>query len=52
VLAAHLALGRTPLEAARAARAITGLAIANGLRDIGAGAGPVDVLGLAGARSR
>jgi hydroxymethylpyrimidine/phosphomethylpyrimidine kinase len=52
VLAAHLALGRTPLEAARAARAITGLAIANGLRDIGAGAGPVDVLGFAGALPR
>ncbi|HEY2142445.1 MAG TPA: bifunctional hydroxymethylpyrimidine kinase/phosphomethylpyrimidine kinase [Solirubrobacteraceae bacterium] len=46
VLAAQLALGRTPLQAARAARAITGDAVAGGLRDLGAGAGPVDVLGL------
>jgi hydroxymethylpyrimidine/phosphomethylpyrimidine kinase len=46
VLAAQLALGRSPLDAARAARALAGAAIANGLRDIGAGAGPVDVLGL------
>jgi hydroxymethylpyrimidine/phosphomethylpyrimidine kinase len=50
VLAAQLALGRTPLEAARVARAMTGDAVANGLRDIGAGAGPVDVLGLARMR--
>jgi hydroxymethylpyrimidine/phosphomethylpyrimidine kinase len=50
VLAAQLALGRTPLEAARIARAMTGDAVANGLRDIGAGAGPVDVLGLARMR--
>jgi hydroxymethylpyrimidine/phosphomethylpyrimidine kinase len=47
VLAAQLALGNSPLEAARTARALTGEAVANGLRDIGAGAGPVDVLGLA-----
>ena len=52
VLAAQLALGRTPLEAARVARALTGEAIANGLRDIGRGAGPVDVLHLAGTRAR
>jgi hydroxymethylpyrimidine/phosphomethylpyrimidine kinase len=52
VLAAQLALGRTPLQAARVARALTGEAIANGLRDIGRGAGPVDVLHLAGMRSR
>ncbi len=50
VLAAQLALGRTPLQAARAARAITGEAVADGLRDVGAGAGPVDVLGLARCR--
>jgi hydroxymethylpyrimidine/phosphomethylpyrimidine kinase len=50
VLAAQLALGRSPLQAARAARAIAGEAIAQGLRDIGAGAGPVDVLGLAARR--
>ncbi len=46
VLAAQLALGYTPLDAARTARAVTGEAIGNGLRDIGAGAGPVDVIGL------
>jgi hydroxymethylpyrimidine/phosphomethylpyrimidine kinase len=44
-LAARLALGDTPLEAARAARQIASEAVANGLRDLGSGAGPVDVLG-------
>ncbi len=51
VLAAQLALGCTPLEAARVARRLAGEAVANGLRDVGAGAGPVDVLGLADLRS-
>jgi hydroxymethylpyrimidine/phosphomethylpyrimidine kinase len=51
VLAAQLALGRTPLEAATIARAMAGAAIADGLRDIGAGAGPVDVLGLGRMRT-
>jgi len=51
VLAAQLALGHTPLEAARTARALAGEAVAGGLRDVGAGAGPVDVLGLAGRLS-
>ena len=51
VLAAQLALGRTPLEAARVARALAGEAVANGLRDVGAGAGPVDVA-RPGARMR
>jgi hydroxymethylpyrimidine/phosphomethylpyrimidine kinase len=46
VLAAQLALGRAPLQAARTARAITGQAVLHGLRDLGAGAGPVDVLDL------
>ncbi|HEX5852828.1 MAG TPA: bifunctional hydroxymethylpyrimidine kinase/phosphomethylpyrimidine kinase [Solirubrobacteraceae bacterium] len=46
VLAAQLALGRTPLQAAQTARALAGEAVARGLRDIGAGAGPVDVLDL------
>jgi len=46
LLAAQLALGLTPLEAARRARELAGEAVSNGLRDIGAGAGPVDVLGL------
>jgi hydroxymethylpyrimidine/phosphomethylpyrimidine kinase len=52
VLAAQLALGATPLDAARSARAIAGEAVADGLRDIGSGAGPVDVIGLARARDR
>jgi len=45
-LAARLALGDSPLEAARAARAIAGEAVGNGLRGIGKGAGPVDALGI------
>jgi hydroxymethylpyrimidine/phosphomethylpyrimidine kinase len=45
-LAAHLALGHGPLDAARAARAIAADAVRDGLREIGAGAGPVDALGL------
>jgi hydroxymethylpyrimidine/phosphomethylpyrimidine kinase len=45
-LAAHLALGRTPLEAARIARRVAGEAVRAGLRDLGAGPGPVDVLSL------
>ena len=45
-LAARLALGDTPIEAARRARAIAAEAVANGLRQIGSGAGPVDVLGI------
>ena len=45
-LAAHLARGATPLEAARLARKAAGDAVAQGLRDIGAGPGPVDVLGI------
>jgi hydroxymethylpyrimidine/phosphomethylpyrimidine kinase len=46
ILAAQLALGVAPLEAARRARALTGEAVRNGLRDIGEGAGPVDVFTL------
>ena len=46
VLAAQLALGLTPLQAARVARRLAGEAVAHGLRDIGSGAGPVDVLDL------
>jgi hydroxymethylpyrimidine/phosphomethylpyrimidine kinase len=46
LLAAQLALGHTLLEAARTARALTGEAVRDGLRDVGAGAGPVDVIGL------
>jgi hydroxymethylpyrimidine/phosphomethylpyrimidine kinase len=47
-LAAHLALGHSPLEAARAARRIAAEAVGAGLRDIGEGSGPVDVLGIRG----
>ena len=47
-LAAFLARGETPLEAAREARVIASSAIAAGLRDVGRGPGPVDALGLAG----
>src|SRR4051794_18318091 len=45
-LAAHLALGLDPLEAARRAKQIASEAVRDGLRDLGAGAGPVDVFGL------
>jgi hydroxymethylpyrimidine/phosphomethylpyrimidine kinase len=48
-LAAHLALGHSPLQAARAARAIASAAVRDGLRGIGRGAGPVNVLGLTAA---
>jgi hydroxymethylpyrimidine/phosphomethylpyrimidine kinase len=46
-LAARLALGDSPLAAARHARAVAAAAVADGLRGLGAGAGPVDVFGLA-----
>jgi hydroxymethylpyrimidine/phosphomethylpyrimidine kinase len=49
-LAAHLALGYGPLEAARRARAIASEAVGAGIRDLGEGAGPVDALGLAARR--
>jgi hydroxymethylpyrimidine/phosphomethylpyrimidine kinase len=51
VLTAQLALGRAPLEAARIARELAGDAIGRGLRDIGAGPGPVDVIDLRRMRS-
>ena len=50
-LAASLALGLSPLEAARRAREIAAEAVGNGLRDVGRGAGPVDALGIAERRS-
>jgi hydroxymethylpyrimidine/phosphomethylpyrimidine kinase len=49
-LAAYLAWGHTPLDAARRAREIAGAAVRDGLDELGAGPGPVDVLGLAGRR--
>ncbi|HEY5943387.1 MAG TPA: bifunctional hydroxymethylpyrimidine kinase/phosphomethylpyrimidine kinase [Solirubrobacterales bacterium] len=44
-LAAYLARGEEPLEAARLARQIASAAVGAGLRGIGAGPGPVDVFG-------
>jgi hydroxymethylpyrimidine/phosphomethylpyrimidine kinase len=46
-LAAFLARGLEPQEAARRAREVASEAVGNGLRGIGAGPGPVDALGLA-----
>ena len=45
-LAAYLAHGDEPLQAARKAKEVASNAVKNGLRDVGAGAGPVDVIGL------
>jgi hydroxymethylpyrimidine/phosphomethylpyrimidine kinase len=45
-IAALLARGATPRDAAVEARAITAEAVANGLREIGAGSGPVNAVGL------
>jgi hydroxymethylpyrimidine/phosphomethylpyrimidine kinase len=44
-LAAWLAQGATPLEAAQKAKEAASEAVRNGLRDIGKGPGPVNVLG-------
>jgi hydroxymethylpyrimidine/phosphomethylpyrimidine kinase len=49
-LAARLALGDEPLEAARFAKRVAAEAVRDGLREIGAGAGPVDVLGIVRTR--
>ena len=49
-LAAYLALGATPLEAARAAKAVAAAAVRDGLRGIGHGPGPVDALQIMGNR--
>lgn len=49
-LAAQLALGLEPLEAAKIARRVAGEAVRDGLRGLGAGAGPVNVLGAGRAR--
>jgi hydroxymethylpyrimidine/phosphomethylpyrimidine kinase len=45
-LAAFLARGLSPLDAAREARAVAAEAVRDGLRDVGAGPGPVNALGL------
>jgi hydroxymethylpyrimidine/phosphomethylpyrimidine kinase len=46
VLAARLAWGDSPLEAARVAKRRASEAVRDGLTSVGAGAGPVDVLGV------
>ncbi len=51
-LAAFLALGEPPLQAARRAREVASEAIAAGLRDIGEGPGPVDVFDLTSGAPR
>jgi hydroxymethylpyrimidine/phosphomethylpyrimidine kinase len=45
-LAAQLARGATPLQAAHAARSVAADSVRDGLEEIGAGAGPVDALGV------
>jgi hydroxymethylpyrimidine/phosphomethylpyrimidine kinase len=49
-LAAQLALGLDPVEAARAAKRIASEAVRDGLRSVGHGPGPVDVFGLEARR--
>jgi hydroxymethylpyrimidine/phosphomethylpyrimidine kinase len=51
VLAAQLARGETPLQAARTAKLMAARAVAGGLGSVGAGPGPVDVLGIGGSRT-
>lgn len=51
-LAARLALGDDLAQAAATARRVAGDAVRRGLRDVGAGAGPVDVLDLPALRRR
>ena len=46
-LAAYLAHGLDPLDAAKKAKEVAARAVSQGLRDVGQGAGPVDVIGLA-----
>ena len=48
-LAARLAWGDDPLSAARFAKELAGRAVRDGLEEIGAGAGPVDALGILSA---
>jgi hydroxymethylpyrimidine/phosphomethylpyrimidine kinase len=50
-LAAGLALGFEPLEAAEGAKRIAAEAVRDGLHDVGEGAGPVDAIGLAERRA-
>jgi hydroxymethylpyrimidine/phosphomethylpyrimidine kinase len=48
VLAAQLALGLSPVEAARRAKTVAAEAVRDGLQGIGEGPGPVDVLRIGG----
>ena len=50
-LAAGLALGLDPLEAAEHAKLIASEAVRDGLRGVGEGAGPIDAIGLSGQRA-
>jgi len=50
VLAARLAWGDPPLTAARRAKRLASKAVRDGLAELGSGAGPVDVLGIARRR--
>ena len=50
-VAAGLALGFEPLEAAEGAKRIAAEAVRDGLHDVGEGAGPVDAIGLAERRA-
>ncbi len=52
VLAARLAWGDDPLTAARTAKRMASQAVKRGLREIGAGPGPVDVLDIASLAGR
>jgi hydroxymethylpyrimidine/phosphomethylpyrimidine kinase len=45
-LAASLAFGHSPVDAARAAKEIAAAAVRDGLRELGQGAGPVNALGV------
>jgi hydroxymethylpyrimidine/phosphomethylpyrimidine kinase len=51
-LAAFLALGEMPLEAARKAREVASAAVAAGIQELGDGPGPVDVFDLASGPPR
>jgi hydroxymethylpyrimidine/phosphomethylpyrimidine kinase len=51
-LAAFLARGATPLQAAEAARRVASAAVGAGLRDLGEGPGPVDVFELTGREAQ
>jgi len=49
-LAAHLARGASLRDAARSAAVAAASAVANGLEELGAGEGPVDVLAVGAVR--